>query len=207
MKCGFISCETEVKKGYKFCSVSCANLKRWGAKTKKGRVIIKTCTICGKQWEYTRATRGSVKGRGNKVCSWECRSKTISNANLGKTVSEETRRKLSKAKKGIPLTAEHRAAIGRGVSGPKNSHWIDGRSWEKEGAADYDFEFTTTLRTTVKRRDGHKCRKCSHDGSKFLLFVHHIDMNKKNNTVENLVTVCSSCHTRIHCGTLDNEFV
>ena len=204
MKCEFIGCNIEVvNKGCRFCSKTCANLKRWGAKDKRGKVSKKTCTWCKNEFEVRR----SDLRRQNKCCTRSCAAKVIGAAHLGKVVSEETRRKLSETHTGKVLTAEHRAAIGRGVSGANNGFWIDGRSWEKEGAADYDFEFTTTLRTTVKRRDGHKCRKCSHGGSKFLLFVHHIDMNKKNNTVENLVTVCSSCHTRIHCGTLDNEFV
>ena len=118
MKCEFIGCNIEVvNKGRRFCSKTCANLKRWGAKDKKGKVSTKICVWCKEGFEVRR----SDKLRQNKCCTPECASKAIAAAHLGKTVSEETRRKLSKAKKGIPLTAEHRAAIGRGVSGPKNS--------------------------------------------------------------------------------------
>jgi predicted HNH restriction endonuclease len=30
------------------------------------------------------------------------------------------------------------------------------------------------------------------------LVVHHIDGNKKNQALENLVTVCTSCHRKLH---------
>jgi|TARA_Y100000034_G_scaffold131222_1_gene191502 predicted nucleic acid-binding Zn ribbon protein len=207
MNCEFVGCETEVKnKGQRFCSKSCANLNRWGAKDKQGRVIIRQCSICGEKWEYRRSTRDKKDGRGHKVCSWKCRNIAIGNSRRGKPLTDAQKQKQSESMSGRTLTHEHRAKIGRGVAGSRNSKWIDGRSFEKEGAADYNFEFTSTLRTTVKRRDNHKCRKCNHDGSKFLLHVHHVDMNKENNLVENLVTVCGSCHSRIHCGTLENEF-
>jgi len=202
-----MGCNNEMtNKGQRFCSKSCANLNRWGAKDKRGRVIIRKCSICGKEWEYRRATRDEKDGKGSKVCSWKCRSAVIGNTHRGKIVSEETRRKQSEAKIGRELTREHREAIGRGVAGSRNSRWIDGRSRDKEGAADYNFEFTCTLRTTIKKRDGHQCRKCGHDGSDLRLFVHHIDMNKENNSENNLVTVCHSCHSRIHGGSLENVF-
>jgi len=47
----------------------------------------------------------------------------------------------------------------------------------------------------IKERDGYKCVLCS---SKKLLRVHHIDFGKDNHSKENLVTVCMSCHSKIH---------
>ncbi len=39
------------------------------------------------------------------------------------------------------------------------------------------------------------CEKCGKTGK---LDVHHIDENWKNNTVENLMVLCRSCHMKIH---------
>lgn len=43
--------------------------------------------------------------------------------------------------------------------------------------------------------DKHKCTVC---GSNKLLHVHHIDGNTHNDHIDNLVTICNSCHVRKH---------
>jgi len=40
-----------------------------------------------------------------------------------------------------------------------------------------------------------KCEECS--SSKWLV-VHHIDHNRKNNTFENFIVLCESCHSLVH---------
>jgi hypothetical protein len=47
----------------------------------------------------------------------------------------------------------------------------------------------------IKDRDNNKCKTC---GSSEKLHVHHIDKNRKNNQVDNLITLCQSCHAKIH---------
>ena len=47
----------------------------------------------------------------------------------------------------------------------------------------------------VKKRDGEKCVKC---GSKKFLEVHHKVINVENPTINDLVTLCKSCHRREH---------
>jgi len=200
-KCNFGPCDKEVK-GTKHCSKTCANLNRWGAKDFGGKVTKKTCTNCGCEFEVRR----SQKERQRITCSPKCKAARISATHTGKVVSDTQKEKQREAMSGRELTKEHREAISRGTAGRKNPRWIDGRSWEKEGAADYNFEFTTVLKTTIKKRDGFKCRKCDEDGTNFKLFVHHIDMDKHNNSEDNLVTVCSSCHSKIHGGSLSNDF-
>jgi len=202
-KCNFGPCEKEVSKDAKCCSKTCANLSRWGATDFDGKITKKICTNCGNEFEVRRSEE---KRRQRKCCSPECANAKKSATHKNKIVSSSQKAKQREAMLGRELTKEHRAAIGRGVAGKNNSHWIDGRSQQKEGAADYNFEFTSTLRTTIKKRDGYKCKKCNEDGTSFKLFVHHIDMDKHNNSEENLVTVCGSCHGKIHGGSLSNDF-
>ena len=60
------------------------------------------------------------------------------------------------------------------------------------------------LRFEVLERDKYKCTMCGVDNENHLkkynksLTVHHKDENKKNSTLENMITVCSHCHWVIH---------
>jgi len=46
----------------------------------------------------------------------------------------------------------------------------------------------------------HYCAGCGYDKIPEILEVHHIDRNRKNNKVENLILLCSTCHTIITLG-------
>lgn len=65
-------------------------------------------------------------------------------------------------------------------------------------------------------RDNFECRGCGmgvkeleekypvmaskkRNGSISVLHCHHIDANKRNNSLSNLVTLCPACHAGIHC--------
>lgn len=55
------------------------------------------------------------------------------------------------------------------------------------------------LRETVLARDGNKCQTCNKAGN----IVHHKDGNGRgspspNNSLENLITLCRSCHCKLH---------
>src|SRR6478736_9659036 len=43
-----------------------------------------------------------------------------------------------------------------------------------------------------------KCEKCGFD-KECALEVHHIDHNRKNNNIENLILLCANCHKIEHC--------
>ena len=50
-------------------------------------------------------------------------------------------------------------------------------------------------------RDDSKCQCCGcvEDGQKTnRLIVHHIDVDTKNNSPSNLITLCSQCHNSLH---------
>jgi len=107
--------------------------------------------------------------------------------------TEEAKQKISESKKGTEawnkdLTADDDNRI---VSGADSHLWEGGK--KKKGYT-YDFYI---LRHDIRERDNHQCQMCpkieeegkAHD-------VHHIDYDKKNNQLENLITLCGPCHIR-----------
>lgn len=62
---------------------------------------------------------------------------------------------------------------------------------------EYGPEWTRALRRTIKARDKYMCQVCK---SKRQLVVHHVDENKLNNHHDNLLTLCRSCHSRLHAS-------
>ena len=58
------------------------------------------------------------------------------------------------------------------------------------------FGFTKALKEKVKERDNFKCQSC---GKKVKsLEIHHKDGRFQNNNLDNLITLCRSCHNRAH---------
>ena len=47
------------------------------------------------------------------------------------------------------------------------------------------------------KRDSYICQSCGEKDKKKLL-IHHLDINKQNNKLENLLTVCKKCHRSIY---------
>ena len=82
-----------------------------------------------------------------------------------------------------------------GQPGPENPNWKGGIAY-----APYSFEFNHELKLAVKKRDNFKCRFCSAEDKdlKQGLFVHHIDYNPKNTSMDNLIAMCGSCHSKHH---------
>lgn len=51
------------------------------------------------------------------------------------------------------------------------------------------------------------CCGCGYDKYKSILEVHHIDENRNNNSLDNLIILCSNCHQSIHrgCATMEGR--
>lgn len=47
------------------------------------------------------------------------------------------------------------------------------------------------MKEKVKKRDNYKCVEC---GKKEELVIHHIDYDKTNCEMDNLITLCKECH-------------
>ena len=111
-------------------------------------------------------------------------------------MSERDKMNLSKRLKGIskpPQTEEHKRKISKNRKGKcvgaQHPHWNNGSSFEP-----YSLDWTKTLKQNIRERDKYTCQLCGQFGN----VVHHIDYNKKNCNLENLITLCVSCHTKVN---------
>jgi len=118
----------------------------------------------------------------------------MSNARKGRIVSKETREKISKSligkRKGIRVSKKTEFKKGQ-FSGEKNPNWNGGSSFEP-----YSPEFNKVLKRKIRKRDKFTCQLCfkSENTFKHKLAIHHIDYNKKNNSEDNLISLCKKCH-------------
>lgn len=82
-------------------------------------------------------------------------------------------------------------------SGENSPNWEGGTSF-----LPYPPEWEEKRKEALER-DGYKCQKCGKTQKEHMeehgrsLFVHHIDGNKMNSSLRNLITLCLSCHTEI----------
>lgn len=62
------------------------------------------------------------------------------------------------------------------------------------GNEPYSADFDEKRKAYVRQRDNHACQECK--ARNVILAVHHIDYDKKNSSLENLLSLCEPCHGR-----------
>lgn len=70
--------------------------------------------------------------------------------------------------------------------------------WGTLGTNLYGRGFTPKLKRIVRERDCHRCLSCGKFGDGRELHIHHVDRDKDNNHLDNLITLCAVCHGNIH---------
>lgn len=129
----------------------------------------------------------------------------ISEGLKGRVISEITRKKISESKKGQSshwkgknFSTEHKENIRRArleqfKNKENHPRWRGGISKLPYGA-----DFDKKLKLRVKERDGFTCQECalSEEFTYYPLHIHHIDYDKFNNNMSNLITLCCSCHMK-----------
>ena len=113
---------------------------------------------------------------------------------LGKKHTIKTRKQMSKSKIGHITTEETKKKIGVSNKGKNNGMWLGGKSFEL-----YGIEFNKQLKILIKERDNYKCQLCFKKGK----VIHHIDYNKQNNSLKNLILLCQFCHTKTNFNRKD----
>lgn len=81
-----------------------------------------------------------------------------------------------------------------GIRPGKNSpNWQGGISFEP-----YVPSFNRQLKERVRVRDNFICQVCGIPELECnkLLHIHHIDYNKNNSDIKNLISLCNSCHCK-----------
>ena len=87
-----------------------------------------------------------------------------------------------------PICKGINLSINRSGSGHPN--WKGGISCEP-----YCQDWTKEYKEFIKERDGHKCLNPVCKKTDKLLSIHHIDYNKKNCNLNNLITLCRACNS------------
>lgn len=156
---------------------------------RKRKTNIKSvCPICGTEFRVFLSDKKYGMG---KYCSLECKYKGLS----FREFTKEQRAKISVALKGrvSPTIGMKFPEAAKKRSGENNYNWMGGKSFEP-----YAVGWNKTFKEQVRNRDGYKCKMCGVSQMDCIrsLDVHHIDYDKKNINIENLVSLCVNCHMK-----------
>jgi hypothetical protein len=120
--------------------------------------------------------------------------------NKGIPMSEETRFKVAKSwfKKGMKMPKEWIEKHRKAIQGKNNSNWKGGitpKIQKRCGKAKW-----LHLADLIRKRDNFECCCCMTKEKKRKFPVHHISRYEisKDNSQNNLLTLCNSCHIFIH---------
>jgi hypothetical protein len=92
---------------------------------------------------------------------------------------------------GYRHTLEAREKIALSATAEKSKNWQGGKSFEP-----YGIEFNHNLKKTIRARDNFTCQECGALENKRTHTCHHIDYDKNNNNPNNLITLCTQCHSK-----------
>lgn len=149
--------------------------------------LYKNCKICRKEFK----TKPSIVKKGfGKYCSQKCQRLGLRNGKeikcfLCGKISYKNKTNLGRSKSGKFFCGKSCQTKWRNQEfiGPKHANWTGGK---------YSY------RSVLGRNDIPKvCLLCGNKDVR-VMAVHHIDRNRKNNKVENLVWLCHNCHHLVH---------
>lgn len=196
-----------------FCSGSCRD--NWQSKNFEGEEnpnyrdakTTLNCKYCGKKYQRWK----TQKERSN-YCSKEC----LFNDNQRKTGEEHP--KYKKKELECIVCGENykvppsRANISKYCSRECHGEWIS-QNWVGEdhprwvhGNSDYYGKNWLSKREERLEKDNHKCQNC---GAEENLHVHHVQPKREfkkvedANTINNLITLCRSCHPKAEAGKIE----
>jgi len=151
-----------------------------------------------KKYILGHQTKGKSYRKGKKVSKETIEKLILSHIGqqgywTNKHRSEQTKNKIKIMLTGHKLSEETKIKIGLNNKGSKHWNWRGGKSLEL-----YGIEFNKQLKEFIRNRDNHKCQLCGVPEIECLnkLNIHHIDYNKKNNNIKNLISLCKKCHSK-----------
>lgn len=170
-------------------------------------VIELSCDICGKMFKRKR-----TQIRKNKFCSYKCMGSWMSKNRIGIKSSNYKHGKMtnnkrcmdcnkkitSKAKRCRKCRAiQHSKGMkghkGIHLYGKNNPNWKNGLSRQH-----YPKAFCNEVKELIRIRDLNTCQLCGKEQNNInrKLSVHHVDYNKNNICLANLISLCSACHVK-----------
>lgn len=189
---------------YRLRGKNCCNIFGSDKQTKdRDQKAEMACQVCGQVFH--------PKHKTSKYCSNTCKAKSrrlpVRTCNhCGISFKPFTR--TTKYCSSTCFHESHRLRM----SGENNPSYIDGRSKNKRCYRGSEWNF---VRIEAYKRDGYTCQHCgvkcisrraltNENGDK-LIQCHHINFWSKtqDNSLENLVTLCASCHAKVHFGNID----
>lgn len=139
---------------------------------------------------FELGTKFDALKRGNQTRKndpklWKAYTDKLRIKSIGRKMSNEAKTKMSNSRTGNPK-----------VMGENNHKWKGGvpRGYPKEFYQIRDF---------IIGRDYSKCQVCGKSMTKFQ-HVHHRDGNKENNDQGNLLTLCATCHNKVHSTSMES---
>jgi hypothetical protein len=98
---------------------------------------------------------------------------------------------------GIPVRSQSESLkLSGNVRGKKNPAW-------KGGVAEWGYSYDwKSIAREVRMRDKYTCQSCKSTKKRWGndLHVHHINQDKTDNSLSNLVSLCAQCHHEVHSG-------
>jgi hypothetical protein len=180
-----------------FCSKACSTRFRCTGKKRPpfSKEWKEKLSLAGKNRKQTEETRLKISlgNKGKPKSKEHCKNISLSRKgkiwfkhtkesieniilnNKTRFVSEGTKQKISKS------------LIGK-CTGDKCHFYKGGISNDP-----YSSDWVGTLKKSIRERDHYTCQICGKEPS---VRVHHIDYNKLNCNPENLITLCTSCHSK-----------
>lgn len=165
----------------------------------------KLCIVCG--LSFTKNKKLSFKQwESQMICSNKCSGIVISQKKTGVSQSEGHKLKISNANKGrkpYEMTEDIKNKISKKLAmgysegllkarkGPESNLWAGG-VWN----SGYSVDWTQTLRRAIRERDMYTCQICHIPQGDMSLDIHHIDYDKKNSDISNLISLCRVCHIK-----------
>lgn len=189
-----------------FCSVECRSKDYSGPKNHAYNGIKRNliCENCKESFQIR--TSRQLKAR---FCSIKCRDAILKGENH--PLFENIMSACEYCQKEIRITKRKlgkRVFCDRGCANRAHSLFIKGKSNPRflhglAGTGRYSSDYLN-IREKVRQRDGNLCMLCGQTSIYRHLDVHHIDYDIKNNSLDNLLSLCKTCHGKMH-GTLEQR--